>query len=398
MKKKKLTPADYDRWETPPGVIFAIEDPIEEPEEEPTGKSVAKSYNDVRKFNPFHDARGRFSNAQGFSSYSANPKTKAGALAIQRSFAGGHGRTMNMHRESKGESITQNANWLRTGKKPSVPAAISRAKYQQRQAAKRQAAQMLQQGQTNQPAAQTQQQAAPKAQAAPKQRTTPKAQAQQQAQTSSTKHQMAKGKDISRSFSVNNSSKKKAFDQVAEQQGFDKKGRVVDQAEFDSIVKQTGVIAYRTWNPGKDGVTGKNMSASDFKDMFMHADSIQAAGSGGRLYGGGTYIAANRSPVPGKAPTAKQASDAKTNSQAYGMRGTRATATITLDPSAKVADYSKLNRAFYSLPAGERSRFGNDVGAYAAAQGYDAMRARNAGRNCDYITIFNRTKAVILND
>lgn len=397
MKKKKLTPADYDRWETPPGAIFAIENPIQDPEDDPDGKSVAKSYNDVRKFNPFHDARGRFSTSQGFRSYSANPKTKAGALAIQRSFAGGHGRTMNVHRESKGESITQNANWLKTGKKPAVPAAISRAKYQQRKAAKRQAAQAQQQAQTNQPSAQAQQPASQKAQAAPKRRTSPKAQAAQ-AQTSSTKHQMAQGKDISRSFSVNNRSNKKAFDQVAEQQGFDKKGRVVNQAEFDSIVKQTGVIAYRTWNPGRDGVTGQNMSASDFKDMFMHADSVQAAGSGGRMYGGGTYIAATRNPVPGKAPSSKDASDALTNSQAYGRKGVRVTASITLDPSANVADYRKINRAFYSLTSGERARFGNDVGAYAAAQGYDAMRAKNAGRNCDYITIFNRTKAIILND
>ena len=42
---------------------------------------------EVEKFNPFHDAAGRFSNKNGFSSYSAHPNTKAGAMAISRSAA-----------------------------------------------------------------------------------------------------------------------------------------------------------------------------------------------------------------------------------------------------------------------------------------------------------------------
>lgn len=66
----------------------------------------------VEKFNPFHDARGRFSNKNGFASYSANPNTKAGAMAIARSAAAGHGKTANVHRESYGETVRQNANWL----------------------------------------------------------------------------------------------------------------------------------------------------------------------------------------------------------------------------------------------------------------------------------------------
>ena len=85
--------------------------------------SVAKTFNEVLKFNPFHDAKGRFSDKNSFSSYSANPKTKAGAMAISRSAAAGHGKTMNVHRESKGENITQNDHWLKTGQKPAVPAA-----------------------------------------------------------------------------------------------------------------------------------------------------------------------------------------------------------------------------------------------------------------------------------
>lgn len=79
-------------------------------------KNVAKMFSDViQKFNPFHDAKGRFASSNGFASYSANPKTKAGAMAIARSFKGGHGTTFNVHRESQGENINQNHAWLNGG-------------------------------------------------------------------------------------------------------------------------------------------------------------------------------------------------------------------------------------------------------------------------------------------
>lgn len=84
---------------------------------------VAKTFDEVLKFNPFHDAKGRFASSKGFKTYSANPKSKAGAMAIGRSAAAGHGQTMNVHRESKGENIAQNDHWIKTGQKPAVPAA-----------------------------------------------------------------------------------------------------------------------------------------------------------------------------------------------------------------------------------------------------------------------------------
>lgn len=78
-------------------------------------KPVAKTFSEVLKFNPFHDAKGRFSDKNGFATYSANPKTKAGALAISRSAQAGHGTTFNSHKESQGENINQNYSWLNGG-------------------------------------------------------------------------------------------------------------------------------------------------------------------------------------------------------------------------------------------------------------------------------------------
>ena len=74
----------------------------------------------VEKFNPFHDARGRFSSSRGMASYSANPNTKAGRMAIDRSTAAGYGAVMNVHRESKGENIRQNDLWIKNGQKPTA--------------------------------------------------------------------------------------------------------------------------------------------------------------------------------------------------------------------------------------------------------------------------------------
>lgn len=81
----------------------------------PKSAPVAKTFEEILKFNPFHDTRGRFASANSFASYSANPKTKAGAMAISRSAQGGHGYTFNVHRESQGENIDQNYKWLNGG-------------------------------------------------------------------------------------------------------------------------------------------------------------------------------------------------------------------------------------------------------------------------------------------
>ena len=93
-------------------LVAAIEEEEEDEEEE---KPVAKTFEEVLKFNPFHDAKGRFASSNGFTSYSANPKTKAGAMAISRSAQAGHGTTFNVHRESQGENVNQNYKWLNGG-------------------------------------------------------------------------------------------------------------------------------------------------------------------------------------------------------------------------------------------------------------------------------------------
>ena len=80
-----------------------------------TSQNLAKTFDEVLKFNPFHDSLGRFATSSGFATYSANPKSKAGAMAISRSAQAGHGATFNSHKESQGENIRQNYAWLNGG-------------------------------------------------------------------------------------------------------------------------------------------------------------------------------------------------------------------------------------------------------------------------------------------
>lgn len=66
--------------------MFSIEGRANrEPVEKSTEQPAAKTFHDILKFNPYHDARGRFSSSNGYSSFTYAPgKSKAHDLAIQR--------------------------------------------------------------------------------------------------------------------------------------------------------------------------------------------------------------------------------------------------------------------------------------------------------------------------
>lgn len=68
----------------------------------PTSPDRYEEIVEVQKFNPFHDALGGFASADGFKTYSANIYSKAGAKAVARSAAYGHGETKNVHASSVG--------------------------------------------------------------------------------------------------------------------------------------------------------------------------------------------------------------------------------------------------------------------------------------------------------
>lgn len=360
----------------------------------------------VKKFNPFHDARGRFASSNGFASYSANPNTKAGAMAIARSAAAGHGNTLNVHRQSYGENIRQNANWLGRGKQAN-PRQQGNATLRQRvepvaglpgasaTGASWQAQNAAQGRKTNPAKKPTQQQTQ-------QQKPAQQKPAQNQQQTNGSLNGFkgsVTGKDITQSFQLKTGhNAASAVQQVAEQQGYLGKPKLVNSTEFYAAAKKSGVVGFRTWSDGTDVTTGKRVSAQTFKDELSNKDKIALNGSGGQAYGGGIYIATTSTPKAGTMPRGQKVTSAVNDSLAYGTRGARATAAVTLDPSTKIGDGAKLRAQFYNLSRSERQKVGGDIGAYAAALGYDALKWTNAGWNCDYTTVYNRTKLIVLDD
>lgn len=303
----------------------------------------------------------------GFKTYSANPKLKAAQPSIMRSHQAGHGRVLNAHRESKGESITQNAHWLQTGQKPAVPAAVSRQQYTQRR-------QMRQQ------------------------------QAQQQTQSSGVAAGKAanavNGKDLSGKFQFQKNSQDYAIEQVIKAQGFDGKPTLTsDKAAFSKACQASDFIAKR-------GVGATNQQTLNAYDQALKTGDFYVKCSGGSVHGYGMYAAS----VKATGSNAKSGiKDAESTAQAY-CRGNNSQKiyTMTLDKSAKVGTESNLKRQMARdtefqkacSNSGMNSRYTYDVGVYAAYKGYDAFiayggRSSSTGASSDYTVILNRSKVII---
>lgn len=315
--------------------------------------------------------------------YSANPKTKAGANAINRSAQAGHGRVLNVHRESKGESIQQNATWLATGQKPAVPAAVSRQRYQQRKLKQQQ-----------------QQAAAQNAAQTPAQKPTAPKTTQQQTKpgVSDGKAKNAvDGQDLSGKFQFNRNSPDYPIEQVIKAQGFDGKPTVTkDAAAFAKACQASNFIAKR-------GVGATDQKTLNAYDQALKNGDFYVKCSGGSVHGYGMYAAS----VAANGRNARTGiRDAESTAQAYA-RGSRAQRiyTMTLDKSAKVGTANNLKNQMLKDSAFQnacrKGGYSMDVGVYAAYKGYDAYiarggRSRTDGSSSDYTVILNRSKVIVL--
>ena len=391
----------------------------------------------VEKFNPFHDARGRFSSSRGMASYSANPNTKAGRMAIDRSTAAGYGAVMNVHRESKGENIRQNDLWIKNGQKPTA-SQLARAQAN----APKTVSQARQNAHTNRVkgtmgATETAQARNPKA--TPKQTTTANQQTQQNNQQNAnqtpqnqqtqanqnggwkanaanvtvsasqkigiqprtsygatTQSQKLskdndqvhiKGKDISKTFDATSSgSTERAVDQVKKAQGWDKGATVTNDLDlFQKAAVASGQLLFRSVHD--EG----NMTAKQVCDITMNDGKATLGGSGLKAYGGGMYlVGAQTNNTTGKS-LGQQIAASQRHSFSYGPTQMMA----TVHPSANIATPRasvKMQKEFYKLGHSERAKFGHDVGAYIASKGYDGAQWHN--RSDPYITMYNKSAMI----
>lgn len=394
--------------------MFSIEGKANREPIEKTG-TIAKSFDEIveenveiDKFNPFHDSLGRFSSSHGMKTYSANPKTKAGQMAIGRSAAAGYGYTMNVHRESKGENIKQNQNWIVNGKKPKVPAAqsaklqqyaqngtrskVTTGQQQNKPAAKKPAAQQ----QTNQTQQSTQ--TGGLAQSVANVTVTSKQALALQPRNLSKKvvstkkvandhdQDLVAGKDVSKSFKVDNNSTKSPIDQIAEAQGWNKAPTVTNDRDlFNKAAIQSGRVMMRTVN-GYGGKTGDQVC-----NETMTKGDTPLGGSGGKVYGSGMYLVDTS--LKGSGNLAKSVAAGQYESGMYGKTQMMA----TVHPNAKIATPSqaaKLANEFHKLSSADKARFGYDQNTYIASKGYDGAKWHSDSDPQAYTTVFNKSALI----
>lgn len=436
-KKKDTYDNDYDRWGTTPGTTFSLDD-IDEIEE--VDKSI-EHIEEVQKFNPFHDSAGKFSSSQGMKSYSANPKTKAGQMAIQRSTAAGYGAVFNVHRESKGENIRQNDMWIKGQGKP-TPSQLARAQAN----APKTVAQMRQNAHTNRvkgtmgatETATARHPQKPKTQQQNQQnqnqqnQQTPAQTQQQNQQTQSqglkadtanihltqshniaikprdrfgddvTTHNVAKdhyqqhvqGKDLSSSVDVTKIiGGGNAIDKIARAQGWDKASTVTNDIDvFRKAAVQSGQMMIRTVHP--DG----SMSSDDVLKNLITNGKSNLNGKGAQAYGPGIYFVGAKiggTDAKGRILTGRNqgrvVADSQQHSAGYGDTQVMA----TIHPKAKIADPNtayNLSLEFSNLSPSERGRFGYDEGVYIASKGYDGAQWHSD--DLPYITMYNKSAMI----
>ena len=375
---------------------------------------------EVQKFNPFHDALGRFASSNSFRTYSANPKSKAGAMAIGRSARAGHTGTMNVHTESKGENIGQNYDWLQTGKKPAFltggsssqqtppPPPVPKKKPSSKPKPQKPKAEP---SNGKKPAAD---QSIQDAVAGVKLSSSDKLALQARdgnGQACSTKKIVEdysgtriEGQDISKTFDYHamasaamnshGSIKTYAVDAVAEAQGWDKAPPTVisNRDDFDRLCLANGRVMMRTVH------AGHGMTAEEVATATMTRSDIALGAGGGTAYGGGLYLVDTKI-VPGKSAkvTGYDVAEGQRESYAYGDTQMMATPR----PGAKIAtpkQAAAMKAEFKNLSLGDRARFQDDYGAYIASKGYDGAKWHPDSDPSAYLTMYNKSALVFFSE
>ena len=409
----------------------------------------------VEKFNPFHDAAGRFSNKNGFKTYSANPNTKAGAMAIARSAAAGHGKTQNVHRESYGENIAQNANWMGRGNQSNPRwqgnatlhsrvepgyglrgASVVGSQWQQSNAKQGRTTQPSKNPQTQQQAQQQPQKPAPTKQTQTQQTQQKPTQQQQNAQQQQQNAPQTKQTLADQVSDVYLSGGDKLAMQARDTRGLTTKTRDVAKAHDQDLVvgkdisKTVDVTKIRGgkdpidkiaelqgWNKGatvtddletfqkaakKSGCvmirsvypnSGSGESADSICNKTMTNGNAALGGGGGQCYGSGLYmVKTDFGKATGRNLGQKVASGQR---ESYYYGNTQMMATI--HPNAKIATPTQANKMKYDyeykLTGSERRKYG-DYGGYIASKGYDGAQWHDSSDPCAYATIYNKTALI----
>ena len=293
--------------------------------------------------------------------------------SINRSANAGHGRTLNVHRESKGENIEQNYLWLHGHNKPTP------------------APQPPQQKPTQAPTPKP----TPKPTQKPNTTKKPMSNAADVARGKAT--HAVNGKDLSGKFQFDDSSTDYSIEQVIKAQGFNGKPTVTnDPQAFSSACKASNFAALR-------GVGASDTATLQQYDNDLKNGEFYVKCSGGSVHGYGMY-AASFEPNSKNAQSLSHHAQSTANSYASGGN-VKKIYSMTLDKSAKIGtehdlDIQMRNDSEFKKMCSNSTmnrRYTMDVGVYAAYKGYDAYIAYGgrSRRASDYTVILNRSKVII---
>ena len=304
---------------------------------------------------------------------------RAAQPSIIRSAVFGHGRTLNVHRESKGENIAQNYDWMQ-GKPTGTPAA-----------------QRTSRTTSNQP-----QQQQPAKQPAQKPQAPQKAPVQTTPNTNVAAGKAANavnGKDLAGKFQFDNNSTDYSIEQVIKAQGFDGKPTLTDDlVEFSAACKASNFIAKR-------GIGASDQATMNAYDQALKTGDFYVKCTGGSVHGYGMYAASLEA---NSRNANSKLQHAESTAQMYANGSVTKIYTMTLDKSAKIGKESDLiqqmNNDMEFKKVCNASKLNNwytqDVGVYAAYKGYDAYIAGSGRSNwgSDYTVILNRSKVILYDD
>ena len=208
-------------------------------------------------------------------------------------------------------------------------------------------------------------------------------------------HKMVEGKDLLETMDPKEVGKM-TIEEVLKEQGFDGKPKVVSSIdEFDKAVAENNNIEVRGIGADDDATADAYVDQLKNGEFFVKCE-------GGNAMGRGMYCAASYNGT-------NDYDDAAGTAESFGINVATRLINMTLDKSAKTIEFDELEemakkdgkKLGSNLKSGPmswagNSRARNDIGAYAAAKGFDAITNRNSAWRKNFMVVLNRTKLTIL--